>query len=187
MSAQHQKGYIVMKRDIEIICGDITILEEVDAIVNAANSSLLGGGGVDGAIHAAAGPRLLEACRALPQVRPGMRCRTGEARLTPGFDLSAKWVIHTVGPVWSGADGDEDELAACYASALRLASEHAIATIAFPAISTGAYGFPVELAAKIAIRELRKGLATFPVFKRVIACCYDEEAEAIYHSLAKRG
>jgi O-acetyl-ADP-ribose deacetylase (regulator of RNase III) len=185
MSAQNQKGYIVMKRDIEIICGDITDLE-VDAIVNAARPSLLGGGGVDGAIHAAAGPSLLDACRALPQVRPGVRCPAGEARITPGFDLSARWVLHTAGPVWSGAAGEEDELAACYSHTLRLASEHAIATIAFPAISTGAYGFPVELAAKIAIRELRKGLATFPVFKRVIACCYDDEAEAIYHSLAKR-
>ena len=184
MSAQSQKGYIVMKRDIEIFCGDITVLD-VDAIVNAARPSLLGEGGVDGANHAAAGPRLLEACRALPQVRPGVRCPTGEARLTPGFDLPAKVVIHTVGPVWSGADGEEDELAACYASAMRLASEHAIATIAFPAISTGEYGFPAELAAKIAIRELRKGLATFPVFKRVIACCYDDETEELYRSLAK--
>jgi len=184
MSADNQKRYIFMTRDIEIICTDITVLE-VDAIVNAARPSLLGGGGVDGAIHAAAGPRLLEACRALPQIRPGVRCPTGDARITPGFDLSARWVLHTVGPVWEGTENEEDALAACYASSLRLASEHAIATIAFPAISTGAYGFPVKLATTIAIRELRQGLATFPVFKRVIACCFDDETEELYRSLAK--
>lgn len=174
------------KRDIEIICGDITSLA-VDAIVNAARASLLGGGGVDGAIHDAAGPRLLQACRALPQLRPGVRCQPGEARLTPGFDLRAKWVIHTVGPVWEGNGDEEELLAACYSNALEIASDHGMAAIAFPAISTGAYGFPMELAAPIAIRELRRGLAASPSLKRVIACCYDSDTEAIYHEFARGG
>src|SRR5438105_1272776 len=123
---------------LDVVVGDITTLP-VDAIVNAANRSLLGGGGVDGAIHRAAGPRLLVATRQLGG------CPTGEARITPGFDLPAKWVIHAVGPVWHGGGADEDELlASCYRHSLALAREHGITTIAFPAISTGAYGFPVE-------------------------------------------
>lgn len=135
--------------------GDITTLA-VDAIVNAANESLLGGGGVDGAIHRAAGPRLLAACRALPESPQGVRCPTGEARITPGFDLPARFVIHTVGPVWhGGARGEADLLAACYHASLRLAQEHRIASIAFPAISAGVYGYPAEAAARVAVDSLR--------------------------------
>lgn len=135
---------------ITVYFGNITELR-VDAIVNAANEPLLGGGGVDGAIHAAAGPRLLAYCRDLPQVRPGVRCPTGEARLTPGFDLPARYVVHTVGPVWQGGTAGEPELlAACYRQCLQLAASNAIHSIAFPAISTGVYGFPKPLAAQIA-------------------------------------
>src|SRR5215831_6499776 len=123
--------------------GDITQLQ-VDAIVNAANEFMLGGGGVDGAIHRAAGPRLLEACRAVAEVRPGVRCPTGEARITPGFDLAARYVIHTVGPVWrGGASGEEDLLAACYRASLGLAEQTGLRSIAFPAISCGVFRFPV--------------------------------------------
>jgi O-acetyl-ADP-ribose deacetylase (regulator of RNase III) len=136
--------------------GDITRLE-VEAIVNAANERMLGGGGVDGAIHRAAGARLLDACRAIPEVRPGVRCPTGEARITPGFSLPAKWVIHTVGPVWQGGGAGEDELlASCYRQSLFLAVEHGVTSIAFPAISCGVFGFPAERAAGIAVREIRK-------------------------------
>jgi len=136
--------------------GDITRLE-VDAVVNAANERMLGGGGVDGAIHRAAGPRLLDACRAVPEVRPGVRCPTGEARITPGFALPATWVIHTVGPVWQGGDaGEDDLLASCYRRSLGLAVTHEVTSIAFPAISCGVYGFPPERAAHIAVREILK-------------------------------
>ena len=138
--------------------GDITKLR-LDAIVNAANERMLGGGGVDGAIHNAAGPRLLEACRAVPEVRPGVRCPTGEARLTEAFNLPAKYVIHTVGPIWRGGVNGEDELlAACYNSSLRLAESYSLKSIAFPAISCGVYGFPVERAASIAAREIQNYL-----------------------------
>lgn len=130
---------------------DITGLE-VDAIVNAANESLLGGGGVDGAIHRAAGPALLAACRALPETRPGVRCPTGEARITPGYALPARFVIHTVGPVWHGGGRDEPALlAACYRNVLALARERGLASIAFPAISAGIYGYPAEAAARVAV------------------------------------
>src|ERR671910_2033858 len=133
---------------LDVARADITSLA-VDAIVNAANTSLLGGGGVDGAIHRAAGPRLLEATREIGG------CPTGEARLTPGFDLPAKWVIHTVGPVWQGGNAGEDELlASCYRESLKLAASVGATTVAFPAISTGAYGFPLERAARIAIAEI---------------------------------
>jgi len=144
---------------LELVRGDITRLA-VDAVVNAANERMLGGGGVDGAVHRAAGPELLAACRAVPEVGPGVRCPTGEARITPGFRLPAKWVIHTVGPVWRGGGAGEDErLAACYRASLALAERHALASIAFPAISCGVYGFPVERAAAIAVRESRTHLA----------------------------
>ncbi len=133
--------------------GDIT-KEAVDAIVNAANQTLLGGGGVDGAIHRAAGPQLLEACRALPEVRPGVRCPTGEARITPGFNLPARFVIHTVGPVYRDPARSAPLLAAAYRSSLELAVEHGLKSIAFPAISCGAYRYPLDQAAEIALRTV---------------------------------
>jgi O-acetyl-ADP-ribose deacetylase (regulator of RNase III) len=155
--------------------GDITKLE-VDAIVNAANSSLLGGGGVDGAIHRAAGPELLAHCRTLGG------CPPGEARITPGFRLPAKWVIHTVGPVWRGGDdGEDDVLASCYRNSMELAAAHRAATLAFPAISTGVYGFPRERAFGIAVREVRAGLERLP-FRRVLLVCFDEESHAACRS-----
>lgn len=136
---------------MSIVTGDITALA-VDAIVNAANETLLGGGGVDGAIHAAAGPRLLEACRAIPQVQPGVRCPIGEARITPGFDLPAKFVIHTVGPRWRGGrDGEPQLLANCYRASLTLAKDNGVRSIAFPAISTGIFGYPSQEAARVAV------------------------------------
>jgi len=140
---------------VEVVEGDITALA-VDAIVNAANPSLLGGGGVDGAIHRAAGPGLLAECRALPEVAPGVRCPTGEARITGGHRLPARWVVHTVGPVWRGGDGGEPALlAACYSNSLELAVERGMASFAFPAISCGVFGYPHALAAEVAIGALR--------------------------------
>ena len=133
---------------VDIIQGDLT-QQSVDAIVNAANERMLGGGGVDGAIHRAAGPALLDACRAVPEVRHGVRCPTGEARITPGFALPARHVIHTVGPVYSGTARDEDLLASAFRSSLSLAVEHALRSIAFPAISCGVYGYPFDEAAAI--------------------------------------
>ena len=135
--------------------GDIT-KAKVDAIVNAANQAMLGGGGVDGAIHRAAGPQLLEACRNVPEVRPGVRCPTGEARITPGFKLAARYVIHTVGPVYGGRPRDAELLASAYRSSLGLAEEHSLATVAFPAISCGVYGYPPNLAARIAVDVVRE-------------------------------
>ncbi len=144
---------------IRIIQGDITTLA-VDAIVNAANQVMLGGGGVDGAIHRAAGRELYEACLKVPEVRPGVRCPTGEARITPGFRLPAKFVIHTVGPVYrDGQHGEPEKLAACYRNSLALAMENGCKSIAFPCISTGIYGYPKEEAAKIAVREVEEFLA----------------------------
>ena len=167
---------------IEVIQGDITRLK-VDAIVNAANSSLLGGGGVDGAIHRAAGPRLLAVCRAVGG------CPTGEARITPGFGLPAKWVIHAVGPVCRGGGQGEDELlAGCYRNALALAKEHGVKTIAFPAISTGAYGFPIERAARIAVREVAAHLARDATIERVTLICRGEESYRVHQdALAEIG
>jgi O-acetyl-ADP-ribose deacetylase len=151
---------------INIIQDDITRLD-VDAIVNAANSSLLGGGGVDGAIHRAAGPQLLEECRGLGG------CPTGQARITRGYNLPARWVIHTVGPVWQGGDHNEDDLlAACYRNSLTLARQHSIKTIAFPAISTGVYGFPKERAARIAIREVLSILGRDSNLEKVLLVCF---------------
>ena len=156
--------------------GDITSLH-VDAIVNAANSSLLGGGGVDGAIHRAAGPELLTECRKLGG------CATGEAKSTPGFHLPAKWVLHAVGPVWQGGGAKEDELlASCYRRCLELAKQHQVRTIAFPAISTGVYRFPPERAARIAISTVRKHLESSGV-KVVQFVCFGPEMLSIYERL----
>jgi O-acetyl-ADP-ribose deacetylase len=144
--------------EIAVIQGDITTLA-VDAIVNAANERMLGGGGVDGAIHDAAGPELLEACRLVPEMRPDVRCPRGESRITPGFLLKARWVIHTVGPIWQGGGAGEDALLeSCYRSVMALVRAHAIMSVAFPAISTGIYGFPKERAAAIAVATLRAEL-----------------------------
>lgn len=140
---------------ITIVQGDITRVR-ADAIVNAANEGLLGGGGVDGAIHGAAGPALLEACRALPEVRPGVRCPTGEARITPGFALPVRWVIHAVGPRYRGAPEDALLLASAFRSALALAAEHDARTVALPAISCGVYGYPAREASRIAIGVARE-------------------------------
>jgi O-acetyl-ADP-ribose deacetylase (regulator of RNase III) len=144
-----------MKARIEIRQGDLT-KQAVDAIVNAANQRMLGGGGVDGAIHRAAGPELLEACRRIPEVRPGVRCPTGEARITPGFGLPARHVIHAVGPVYRGHPDDSVLLGAAYRSCLELAVEHELQSIAFPAISCGAYGYPLREAASISIAVIRE-------------------------------
>lgn len=161
--------------DIHTHLGDITCIE-VDAIVNAAHPTLLGGGGVDGSIHRAAGPRLLEACRALPELEEWVRCRAGESRITPAFDLPARFVIHTVGPVWRGGGFGEDLLlASCYRSSVALAVEHEAASIAFPAISCGVYGFPPERAALISVRTLRACLKGSPNELRVTLVAFDSE------------
>jgi O-acetyl-ADP-ribose deacetylase len=139
---------------VSCVRGDLTE-QDVDAIVNAANERMLGGGGVDGAIHRAAGKRLLEACKEIPEVRPGVRCPTGEARITPGFDLVARWVVHTVGPVYQRRSVDAALLASAHQSSLALAREKGLRTVAFPAISCGVYGYPPRLAAPIAIAEAR--------------------------------
>ncbi|WP_337866209.1 O-acetyl-ADP-ribose deacetylase [Ignavibacterium sp.] len=166
-----------MKSKIELHKGDITKLK-VDAIVNAANTSLLGGGGVDGAIHRAAGPELLEFNRKLGG------CRTGEAKLSPGFKLPAKFIIHTVGPVWQGGANNEDELLAnCYRNSLKLAVENQIKTIAFPAISTGVYSFPLERATKIAVTEVKKFLEKNDSIEKVIFVCFDDRTYGTYEKV----
>ena len=190
---------------IKVIQGDITTLA-VDAIVNAANQVMLGGGGVDGAIHDAAGDELYEACLKVPEVCPGVRCPTGEARITPGFQLPAKFVIHTVGPVYrNGQHGEPEKLAACYRNSLALAAENGCQSIAFPCISTGIYGYPKEEAAQIAVREVHAflsnsepqigravaprppqedGLASSrPPEMEVIFCCFSERDANVYRSL----
>lgn len=139
---------------ITFVDGDLTT-QDVDAIVNAANERMLGGGGVDGAIHRAAGPRLLEACRAVPEVRPGVRCPTGEARITPGFDLPARWVIHTVGPVYRSPELSAPRLAAAYRNSCELAVARGFSTVALPAISCCVYGYPLAEAARIAVDAVR--------------------------------
>ena len=162
---------------IQVVFGDISGLD-VDAIVNAANERMLGGGGVDGAIHRAAGPELLQACRAVPEVRPGVRCPTGESRLTPGFRLRARHVIHTVGPVWrGGAAGEPDLLASCYRSALELARAHAVRTIAFPAISCGVFGYPVPRAAAVAVDTISAHLSADLTLERVLLVAFDVATE----------
>ena len=159
---------------MRVVAGDITTLA-VDALVNAANSSLLGGGGVDGAIHRAAGPRLVLSCATLGG------CATGNAKLTPGFKLPAKFVIHTVGPVWhGGAKGEDDLLASCYRNCLRLARENDIHTIAFPAISTGVYRFPLERATRIAVQTVRAELAEHSLPEQVTFVAFGPEARAAY-------
>jgi len=165
---------------IEILEADITTLA-LDAIVNAANETLLGGGGVDGAIHRASGPDLVRACRGLPQVLPGVRCPTGEARITAGFRLPARHVIHTVGPVWrGGGHGEPERLASCYRTSLALASQHAITSIAFPAISCGVYGYPIDQAVAIAVREARGWIARDSHPRRIVFCCFGAELAAAY-------
>ena len=196
---------------VKIIKGDITTLA-VDAIVNAANQVMLGGGGVDGAIHDAAGEELFKACLKVPEVRPGVRCPTGEARITSGFKLPAKFVIHTVGPVYrDGQHGEPEKLAACYRNSLALAAENGCKSIAFPCISTGVYGYPIEEAAKIAVREVKNyltqrrreaeiaegedacpdapqsGRARTPAAPpmEVIFCCFSAHDAAVYELLPK--
>jgi O-acetyl-ADP-ribose deacetylase (regulator of RNase III) len=164
--------------NIDIIVGDITALD-VDAIVNAANSAMLGGGGVDGAIHRAAGPRLMEACQAIPELSPGVRCPTGEARITAGFDLKARYIIHTVGPIWlGGQSGEPEQLANCYRQSLVLATEYDLNSIAFPAISCGVYGYPPHRAARVAVRSLLDAPQGGPSEVRV--CCFSEDMAAIW-------
>lgn len=171
---------------IEVALADITTLH-VDAIVNAANETLLGGGGVDGVIHRAAGPRLLEACRALPEVRPGVRCPTGEARITAGFDLSARFVIHTVGPVWHGGAHDEPGLlATCHRNALALAREHAIDSIAFPAISCGIYGYPKDAAAGVALAALAEEEHKLHTPHRIVLCAFGAGMASAWRKAAER-
>lgn len=166
---------------IDVIIADITQLD-VDAIVNAANPALLGGGGVDGAIHRAAGPALLEACRALPQLRSGVRCPTGEARITPGFALPARYVIHTVGPVWrGGSEGEPALLVSCYRRCLELAADRRLASVAFPAISCGVYGYPPEQAAPVAVRAVREAL-TLLGDRQVRLCCFDTRMADIWRT-----
>jgi O-acetyl-ADP-ribose deacetylase len=163
--------------NIDLVRGDITRID-ADAIVNAANISLLGGGGVDGAIHRAAGPRLLEECRSLNG------CRTGEAKLTRGYNLPARYVIHTAGPVWHGGNHGEPELLkSCYINSLALAASHSIKTIAFPNISTGVYGYPKREAASIAISSVRAGLAVHPEIEKVTFVVFDTENYDIYREM----
>lgn len=167
----------MIRERMGIIDGDITKVS-VDAVVNAANKSLLGGGGVDGAIHRAAGPQLLEECRTLGG------CETGEAKITKGYNLPAKWVIHTVGPIWHGGSSNEDELlASCYRKSLELAKKYSIKTIAFPSISTGVYRFPLERAAKIAVSEVTRFLEADDTIEKVSFVCFGSQAYQVYENI----
>jgi O-acetyl-ADP-ribose deacetylase len=171
------RGVDFAMADIRAVNADITTLA-VDAIVNAANSSLLGGGGVDGAIHRAAGPELLAACR------PLHGCQTGDAKITPGFRLPARYVIHAVGPVWQGgAQGEREQLASCYRRSLELAVQYQVASIAFPSISIGAYAFPVELATPIAVTAVRQAVTAGCAVREIIFCCYSAPVLAMYRSV----
>ena len=166
-----------MHSTLRVLQADITTLM-VDAIVNAANSSLLGGGGVDGAIHRAAGPELLRECRLLNG------CKVGEAKLTKGYRLPAKFVVHTVGPVWHcGKQVEPELLASCYRNSLRVAAEHGANSIAFPCISTGVYGYPVELAARVAVASVRSSLPELDSIREVIFCCFSAGDFAVYQRL----
>lgn len=166
-----------MKKRMTAELGDIT-KQTTEAIVNAANQTLLGGGGVDGAIHRAAGPGLLAECRTLNG------CPTGEARITKGYNLAAKWVIHTVGPVWHGGNrGEPEQLASCYRQALALAEKHHIRSIAFPSVSTGVYGYPKAEAAAIAVRETERFLKAHALPERVCFVCFDSVTYGIYQKL----
>jgi len=165
-----------VKNQIQVVQGDITKLD-CDCIVNAANRSLLGGGGVDGAIHRAAGPELLAECRTLHG------CRTGEAKITKGYRLRAKYIIHTVGPIYSGTAEDAAQLADCYRNSLNLAKEHDVHSIAFPAISTGVYGYPLEDAAEIAVKTVAQWLEDHADYAmQVIFCCFDARTERVYQA-----
>ena len=169
-------GETSLEARVEVVEGDITALA-VDAIVNAANSTLLGGGGVDGAIHRAAGPELLAECRKLGG------CPTGEARITKGYRLKARHVIHVVGPIWQGGQaGEEELLGACYRNALALALEHRLATVAFPAISTGIYGFPPERAAPLAAANVLEVLAAEAALQRVLFCCFGARSAELHRA-----
>ena len=162
------------EQKIQVWCGDITTLK-VDAIVNAANNALLGGGGVDGAIHRTAGNELVKFCRQLNG------CETGDAKMTPAFNLPSKLVIHTVGSVWSGGENDEaDLLASCYQKVMKIAADEALTSIAFPAISCGVYAYPADEAVAIAVKEVKKALEAMPYMKRVVFCCFDSTMENIY-------
>ena len=165
---------------VRVLEADITTLD-VDSIVNAADERMLGGGGVDGAIHRAAGPELRQACLQVPEVRPGVRCPTGEARLTAAFALPAKYVIHTVGPVWRGGAHQEPELlAGCYRNSLGLAQEHQLKSIAFPAISCGVFGYPVDQAARVAVSELRRHLPQDSQLAQVILVAFDVAVAKVF-------